>query len=289
MKKVLAIALCLVVVLGLFSGCKQSKEDVKHNIRYNDKGQQIITIGIPQNTTVKDYDTNAYTLWLEEVSNYDIEWVLYSSSVGDYKTQLATALINQSEPLPDILFGFKGLGDGVWSQYGEDGYFVDLTDYMMDKEGKAKTWWDRAAELDPDYVDYIIKSATGEDGRIYAFPRVEETVIDTMNSMGYINQEWLKKLNLEMPTDPDSLYKVLKAFQEQDPDGNGTNDQIPMVCGGPNAGTGTGDGLSWIINMYLYFDQGEYFALSEDGQNVTIPFTSDKFREALIFCRKLYD
>ena len=289
MKKVLAIALCLVVVLGLFAGCNKPTENAKNQVRVDEFGRQIITIGIPQKTTVQDYNTNAYTLWLEEVSDYNIEWVLYSSSAGDYKTQLATALINQSEPLPDILFGFKGLGDGVWSQYGEDEYFIDLTDYMMDKEGKAKVWWDRAAELDPDYVDHIIKSATGDNGRIYAFPRVEETVIDTMNSMGYINQEWLKKLNLEMPTDPESLYNVLKAFRDQDPDGNGKNDQIPMVCGGPNTGTGTGDGISWIINMFLYFDQGEYFALSEDGQNVTIPFTSDKFREALIFCRKLYD
>ena len=103
MKKVLAIALCLVVVLGLFAGCNQHKEDVKNGIRYDEQGRQIITIGIPQKTTVQDYNTNAYTLWLEEVSGYNIEWVLYSSSAGDYKTQLATALINQSEPLPDIL------------------------------------------------------------------------------------------------------------------------------------------------------------------------------------------
>lgn len=43
-----------------------------------------------------------------------------------------------------------------------------------------------------------------------------------------IRADWLQKLGLEMPTDLDSFYNVLKAFKEKDPDGNGVNDTLPM-------------------------------------------------------------
>ena len=37
---------------------------------------------------------------------------------------------------------------------------------------------------------------------------------------------WLEKLNLEIPETLDELYTVLKAFTDQDRDGNGQNDNF---------------------------------------------------------------
>ena len=39
-----------------------------------------------------------------------------------------------------------------------------------------------------------------------------------------IRKDWLDKLGLEVPTTPEELLAVAKAFTEQDPDGNGKND-----------------------------------------------------------------
>jgi len=286
MKKLLAMLLCLIMVVGLFAACNttgggNNNQSGEKEIPIGPDGRQIITIGMPQKTTVTDYETNEYIQWLEKETGYDIQIQMYSSSVGDYKTQLATAIINQSEDLPHILIGFKGMGDGVWRQYGEDGYFIDLTDYMMDKEGKAKEWWDRAAELDPTFVDLILKRAAADDGKIYAFPRVEETVIDTMDYKAFINQKWLTKLGLKNPTSTQELYDVLVAFRDKDPNGNGKKDEVPLV--------GSSNVVDWIINMFVYWRYETFFNLSEDGKTLTVPATSDDFREALIFARKLMD
>ena len=285
MKKLLAALLCLVMILGLFAGCNKGGNKDNNEIPTDEQGRQIITIGLPQDVAVTDYETNAYTLWLEEKSGYNIEFQYFASASADYKTQLATMLINENERLPDILWGFKGLGGDVWRLYGEDGYFIDLTDYIMDKEGAAKTWWDQANLLGDDYIDSVLTKCKGNDGKIYAFPCIEQTEVDTMEAMPFINKTWLTELGLDMPHDLKSLKEVLIAFRDKDPNGNGEKDEIPLVCQKSNGGTC--DAVQWIINMFLYFDKNTMFALSEDGQTLTVPFTSDKYREALIFLREL--
>lgn len=45
-----------------------------------------------------------------------------------------------------------------------------------------------------------------------------------------INKQWLDNLKLEVPATTDELYTVLKAFKEQDANGNGdSKDEIPMM------------------------------------------------------------
>jgi len=59
------------------------------------------------------------------------------------------------------------------------------------------------------------------DGKLYGLGYV--TSLDT-NVVLYVRGDWLKKLNLEVPKTTEEMYKVIKAFTEQDPDGNGKKD-----------------------------------------------------------------
>ena len=43
-----------------------------------------------------------------------------------------------------------------------------------------------------------------------------------------IRQDWLDKLNLKAPTTVDELHDVLYAFRNEDPNGNGLKDEIPL-------------------------------------------------------------
>ena len=47
----------------------------------------------------------------------------------------------------------------------------------------------------------------------------------------WINQTWLDNLGLDVPTTTEELYTVLKAFKENDPNGNGIQDEYPLVGG----------------------------------------------------------
>ncbi len=66
------------------------------------------------------------------------------------------------------------------------------------------------------------------DGKIYAIPNIYPEQ-GTRNGLGF-RTDWLKKVGLSAPTTPEEMDKVLQAFTEQDPDGNGKNDTYGYTC-----------------------------------------------------------
>ena len=76
------------------------------------------------------------------------------------------------------------------------------------------------------------KQSVLDDGTLYMFPmiRVRTGTEEWFRLVGPIyRKDWLDKLNLEAPTTIDEMYTVLKAFKEQDPNGNGQADEIPFT------------------------------------------------------------
>ncbi|OXM87614.1 extracellular solute-binding protein [Paenibacillus rigui] len=66
-----------------------------------------------------------------------------------------------------------------------------------------------------------------KDGKIYGvFTKFQG------GTMPIVRNDWLKKLNLQEPKTFDDYYKVLKAFTEQDPDGNGKKDTYGLSTAG---------------------------------------------------------
>lgn len=283
MKKMLAIMLSLCMVLSLLTGCGPTGGNETTGAAGEgqaDNENVTITIGLPENLMVEDYDTNAFTAWLEEETGYNLEFMMFPTSGADYRSKLSTMFLS-GEKLPDILWNFQ-FNDSVYEEYGEDGYFLDLSEYLLDKE-KSAVWWESFEQIDEEYANDIMRYITHDDGGIYTFPRVETSPYDCIDTMAYINQTWLDTLNLEMPTDPDSLYTVLKAFKTQDPNGNGQADEIPLIG---RAGTIMADVTDWIINMFTYHDSLNYHCLDENG-NLYLPATTDAYRQALIYINKL--
>ena len=125
MKKLVCMLLCLLLATVVFAGCNNTTNnpnnpDDPNNT--NNPGEKItITIGLPENVNVNDYETNAYTLWLEETTGYNIQIKKYSSS--DYKTQFATDASSGTVKMPDILHAFR-FSDDLLNQYGEDEYLM---------------------------------------------------------------------------------------------------------------------------------------------------------------------
>lgn len=80
------------------------------------------------------------------------------------------------------------------------------------------------------------------------------------------------------------------AFAEDDPNGNGEKDEIPLLIRlEDNAATGC-NALVPLMNMFLYAGpQLSSFALSEDGREVIVPQLTDEYRDGLRYIRDLYD
>ena len=69
---------------------------------------------------------------------------------------------------------------------------------------------------------------TFSDGKIYGLlGRYESLYENSGDGIQIINQAWLDAVGKELPTTLDEYTEVLRAFKEQDPNGNGQADEIP--------------------------------------------------------------
>jgi len=286
-KKFLAIVLALACLLSLCAcgggGSSAGNEGGDDNLTAD--GRVKLSIGMPSNALVLSLDNNALTRWVEEQCGVELTFIEYAGGT-DVPTQISTAIAGRRE-LPDIIFGV-GLATSVINRYGRDGYFLDLSEYYADKEGASKIFWDRMNnELTEAERDHIIRVITDpETGAIYGAPIVETSMIDSMRGNAWINKTWLDKLQLEMPTNNEELVKVLKAFRDKDPNGNGVKDEIPMF-GSQNASP-SARVVDWVINTFTYYNYARKWAVDDSGK-ISPVFTQDAYREAVKFVKELND
>lgn len=64
------------------------------------------------------------------------------------------------------------------------------------------------------------------DGKLYFIPSPNTSYNNTI----YVRQDWLDNLGLEQPTTIEEFEEVLRAFTQDDPDGNGKNDTYGMAA-----------------------------------------------------------
>ncbi len=239
-----------------------------------------ITVGVVKSPYVTDYVDNIYTEYLEQQTGLDIEIEFYSLDSQEYEHLLFSIVENDIE-LPDIIFDLE-VSKAGYEQLGKEGVFLDLAPYFENKE-LSGVWWSRFEQL-PEEQQTAVWDTVTCDGAVYGFPTVYNSPSMTMDYQVMINRQWLDQLNLDTPTDPDSLYKVLKAFKGVDFNGDGETNEIPLLGTADHSG---GDVFSWIINMFLYYDDQAVTHIDENGLAYE-PATTDAYRDALRFIRKLY-
>ena len=277
MKKVLALVLCLITAMSLLAACGGSNvQETTPPTDASGKEIPVVTIGIPENPSV-NYTNNTYTQLIERIAGVKIEYVFFQMDSADYLSQLSLRVAGQ-EKLPDIIWGFNGMSADVRSSYGQQGVFIDITDYLMDEEMSA-TWWERFNQLDPGVQSTVLadmKDVT--TGETYGFPSILDPGEDVCSFFPMINQKWLDALNLPMPTDIKMLEDTLRAFKNQDPNGDGKKNEVP--CMAQKGGTGA-RGLDYFVNLYTYLDTTTGYLELDGNGNVVCTATSEKYREAL--------
>ncbi|MBW7453978.1 extracellular solute-binding protein [Paenibacillus sepulcri] len=165
---------------------------------------------------------------IEEATNtkLDIQWV----SANNYKERLNVSL--SSGDIADVVM-IDDPFSTVFRTSAKQGAFWDLTELYgkypnILKQVPAAAW--EASKMQ-DGKNYGIPRPRGAEGARYFV----------------IRKDWLDKLGLQVPTTTDELYTVMKAFKEQDPDGNGKDDTIGFTANVLPTDMGT---LGIIINSF---------------------------------------
>ena len=163
------------------------------------------------------------TLWvktLEEKMNVKIDFQGPASS-DDYNS--AATIMLASGTLTDLFYYNFSNYDGGLSSAIDDGVVVNISANEKYKAAMP-TWFGLLASNEA-----IRRSVTLDDGTSALFCHVDENLKRGAYWGLGIREDWLKKLNLKSPTSITELQDVLVAFKNNDPNGNGKKDEIPIT------------------------------------------------------------
>ncbi len=231
---------------------------------------KIFTVADPN---IENMETNELTKEYEAKTNVHIDWMLVPSKDMEQKRNL---LLASNAEMPDIFMNAK-ISNVQQVQFGSQGVIRPLND-LIDKYGFHIK---KMFEANP----VIKKMITAPDGKIYALPSVAEVLHTQYGQKLWINQAWLTKLGLKMPTTTDELYTVLKAFKEKDPNGNGKADEIPLT--GATSGYMTSV-YHFIMSAFVYDKGWDDKPFILDNGKVSVAYNQQGWKEGLLFLNKLY-
>ena len=232
-----------------------------------------LKIGIGQLAVVEDWKTNWMTVQMEKNGNYDLTFEVYPA--GEIAQKFELMVMAGGADLPDVMMA--SLSVPTATKYGEAGMIIPLDNYY-----KNSTYFIKEAlpELAVDALRYI----TSYDGHIYGLFNIKEDMNNEFSGARIMMYKpWLDKLGLSMPQNINEFLNVLRAFRDNDPNGNGQRDEIPLIA---HKNTISANYLRAMMTPFIY-TQENYWILNNG--KIDVAFNKPQWREGLRYTKQLID
>lgn len=230
-----------------------------------------LTVMLVKPPYIADMNQNKAAKWYEEYTNVRVTYI----HVPYQGLREATNLHIAAGDYPDIIMN-AGMNTIDEMNYGVQGIFIPLND-LIEEHGY---WFKKAIERVPELPAAVVQP----DGNIYGLPNINQAFHTFYNYKLWINRDWLKKLNLALPETTEDFYQVLKAFKTGDPNGNGKQDEIPLM-GYYRPSYFQSWPYIFLLNSFVYLDPTSFLAM-RDGEVVFVADTAE-FREGLRYVGRL--
>jgi len=211
----------------------------------------------------------------EAITNVHINWESYTDTTYTEKYNIILA----SGEYPDVIS--NGMSFLMQAQYGVDeGVFIKQDAYV----DAYMTELQRLFDSKPALRAYI----TAADGYMYAIPRLNEGGWMQSGNMMIVNTNWLDEVGMDMPTNLNEFKEVLKAFKDNDCNGNGdATDEVPLyallnLVGYNSANTG----LQHIFSAFGLNMAASYLDADDEG-NVFYTAATEEYKAAIKYLREL--
>lgn len=210
---------------------------------------------------------------MQNESNVKINWLNYSAT--DWSTQ--KNLVITGGNLPDAFTGACLLSSDI-TKYAAEGMLLDLTDLIPKYMPNLSKLLDENPAVKARITDPT-------DGKIYTLPEVNGRTASRTLGIHYINKTWLDNLGLDIPETTEEYYEVLKAFKEQDANGNGDpNDEIPFSCYANSSNAKEPYAYNQLFGAFGYVDTTKtttpHYVKTDEGEVIFVPET-EGYKEAI--------
>ncbi|MDV7143216.1 extracellular solute-binding protein [Tropicimonas sp. TH_r6] len=198
---------------------------------------------------------------------------LKNVTVGSNSTSSEEAfnLLLASGKIPDIV-GTSRIKDFVF-QYGPQGAFLPLNDLIDEHAPNLKAYFDERPE---------VKAAlSAADGNLYYIPYLPD---GKYGRAFFIRYDWLETLGLEVPNTVEEYEAVLRAFKEQDPNGNGEADEVPYFAR-------QWEELIRLVTLWGGRSSGSdtYHDFYVDNGQIAYPYMGEGYREGIKNLARWYE
>lgn len=257
--------LCAVIVLVMVSGCEIRSgrlSAVKETQATDSPSVPRYTISWTMHQNLPVPEDAEMIRYVEDTFSVDLDvWNLENNK---YETLLDMKLAQGA--IPD-LFRIRQPQD--LPKYQQQGLLAEIPEDMLER--CAPHIMEAIREYAPTYQD------VGKiDGKYYGIPVVNPTNIYRIPVV--YRKDWLDKLGLPVPETLSDFERMIYAFANEDPDGNGIKDTYGLSIEGMNVVFGA-------FGQIVFADQ-LYFGVKD--RNLVIGSLEPEMKEALRYLRKWY-
>ena len=236
LKKLLSLILAVLMVLTVFAGCskgnvaepEESKES-EASVKEEEGGEVTQSAGsedpVPILIYCADFVSLQYPMTMETPNIAAIAQIFlekYNAQISiepviaDRMEELVNTRLAGGDRLPDIIsYGFSQ--ERLVDLY-KTGTIIRLNDLISEYAPEIEK---KMVEENP----YMTMLNADNDGNILKVPRYQGNIQHQLQTID-INYTWLKKLGLELPETTDELYEALRAFRDNDMNGDGTANEV---------------------------------------------------------------
>lgn len=264
--------LCILMVLQLTACSKAESQTGSSASAENERIKLTFWTGLGNKVAEQLKTWDEIECWKEIENKFNVDFEFIHPPVGQ-ETENFNLMI-ATNTLPDIInSGWRDFQGGGPNKAIKDGIILDLTSLMQ--------------EHAPNYMALLKENpewkrqAVTDEGVYYNFPYIFQSRLANSFIGFQIRQDWLDKLNLKMPENIDDWYKVLTAFKNGDPNGNGKNDEIPFV---PSKSHNSLRHFKMAFGLSEYFDG---FFLDKD-KKVQYSYLQPQYKDYLQTMKKWY-
>ncbi|PYI52862.1 extracellular solute-binding protein [Paenibacillus flagellatus] len=210
----------------------------------------MTTIGCTSDLKYKNgetFENNVALRWAKEKLGIEVKYVWSAPHESGACANKLRLSLSANEPMPDVLHVWANdtASKNLLQNLIDSGQFMDITQaFDQYASGELK----RIMQQYPQAWNLVSKN-----NKRYGLPIMQ--LAHNTDSLLYIRDDWMKKLNLQPPKTIADLETIMDAFVNQDPDGNGKKDTVGIALSLQNTGNTLNfnnwlaDG-SWIFGAY---------------------------------------
>lgn len=227
-----------------------------------------LTIAAPDAKTASLADNLPVWQEIEKRTNIKINWDV--TAANQYVEVMKLRVTAGGSKLPDIMFLPNGLS---LSELGSQGIILPLESYIDQNGENIQKRWNEFPN---------VKALTSADGHVYSINTVSEAAEFSPYAL-IVRKDWLDRLGLQTPDTIDDWMNVLRAFRDEDANGNGDpSDEVPFSVGGHAWYT-----TYWANGWGLHLFQSDGWYPDENGK-MQYEFISDRAKEFYTWLNQFY-